>query len=107
MRANQGLIRYLLKSVHNIRLSGQMLIKGDEMEEETKEAQVKFFEDLENITRGKLAELPGDIAFLLFQKLLELVMSGERERSWQLFFDWLADKRAARDIVSELETEDE
>jgi len=77
------------------------------MEEETKEAQIKFFEDLENVTNGKLAELPVDIAFLLFQKLLELAMSGERERSWQLFFDWLADKRTARDIVSELETEDE
>jgi len=77
------------------------------MEKETKEAQMKFFEDLENVAHGRLVELPEDIAFLFFQKLLELVMSGERERSWQLFFDWLADKRTARNIVSELETEDE
>jgi hypothetical protein len=34
-------------------------------------------------------------------------MSGERERSWQLFFDWLANKKTAEDIVSELETQDE
>lgn len=80
---------------------------ADEMEEETKEAQIKFFEDLENVAHGKLAELPEDIAFLLFQKLLELVMDGERERAWQLFFDWLSDKRTARDVVSELEIEDE
>lgn len=77
------------------------------MEKETKEAQMKFFEDLENVAHGRLVELPEDIAFLFFQKLLELVMNGERERSWQLFFDWLADKRTARNIVSELETEDE
>lgn len=77
------------------------------MEKETKEAQMKFFEDLENVAREKLMKLPEDIAFLFFEKLLELVMSGERERSWQLFFDWLVDKKTAREIVSELETEDE
>jgi hypothetical protein len=44
---------------------------------------------------------------LFFQKLLELVMSGERERSWQLFFDWLANKKTAEGIVSELEAQDE
>ena len=88
-------------------MAERALRRVDSMEEETKEAQRKFFEDLENAAHGKLAELPEDIAFLLFQKLLELVMNGERERSWQLFFDWLSDKRTARDIVSELETEDE
>jgi len=77
------------------------------MEKETKEAQIKFFEDLENLTHEKLMKLPEDIAFLFFQKLLEFVINGERERSWQLFFDWLADKRTARDIVSEPETRDE
>ena len=77
------------------------------MEKETKEAQMKFFEALENAAHEKLMKLPGDVAFLFFQKLLELMMDGERERSWQLFFDWLADKKAAEDIVSELETQDE
>jgi hypothetical protein len=77
------------------------------MEKETKEAQIEFFKDLENVAHGKLMKLSEDVAFLFFQKLLELVMSGERERSWQLFFDWLANKKTAEDIVSELETQDE
>jgi hypothetical protein len=77
------------------------------MEKETKEAQVKFFEDLENAAHEKLVKLPEDIAFLFFQKLLESIMNGERERSWQMFFDWLANKKTAEDIVSELETQDE
>ena len=77
------------------------------MEKETREAQRKFFEALENAAHEKLMKLPGDVAFLFFQKLLELMMSGERERSWQLFFDWLANKKTAEDIVSELETQDE
>jgi hypothetical protein len=77
------------------------------MEKETKEAQVKFFEDLENVAYEKLMKLPEDVAFLFFQKLLELLMSGERERSWQLFFDWLANKKTAEGIVSELEAQDE
>jgi hypothetical protein len=87
----------------------QILVKKreDEMEKETKEAQVKFFEDLENVAHEKLMKLPEDVAFLFFQKLLELVMSGERERSWQLFFDWLANKKTAEGIVSELEAQDE
>jgi len=76
------------------------------MEKETREAQVKFFEDLEHVAREKLVKLPEDVAFLFFQKLLELMMSGERERSWQLFFNWLANKKTAEDIVSELETQD-
>jgi hypothetical protein len=77
------------------------------MEKETREAQMKFFEALENVAHEKLMKLPGDVAFLFFQKLLELMMSGERERSWELFFDWLANKKTAEDIVSELETQDE
>jgi hypothetical protein len=77
------------------------------MEKETKEAQMKFFEALENAAHEKLMKLPGDVAFLFFQKLLELMMSGEPERSWELFFDWLANKKTAEDIVSELETQDE
>jgi hypothetical protein len=77
------------------------------MEKETKEAQTKFFKNLENVAHEKLMKLPGDLAFLFFQKLLELMMSDERERSWQLFFDWLANKKTAEDIVSELETQDE
>ena len=77
------------------------------MEKETKEAQIEFFKDLENVAHEKLTKLPGDVAFLFFQKLLELMMSGERERSLQLFFDWLANKKTAEDIVSELETQDE
>ena len=77
------------------------------MEKETKQAQIEFFKDLENVAHEKLMRLPKDVAFLFFQKLLELVMSGERERSWQLFFDWLANKKTAEDIVSELETQDE
>jgi hypothetical protein len=77
------------------------------MEKETKEAQMKFFKDLENAAHEKLMKLPEDVAFLFFQKLLELMMNGERERSWQLFFDWLANKKTAEDIVSELETQDE
>jgi hypothetical protein len=77
------------------------------MEKETKEAQIEFFKDLENVAHEKLMKLSEDVAFLFFQKLLELVMSGERERSWQLFFDWLANKKTAEDIVSELETQDE
>ena len=83
-----------------------LLKKGDGMEKETREAQVKFFEDLEHVAREKLVKLPEDVAFLFFQKLLELMMSGERERSWQLFFNWLANKKTAEDIVSELETQD-
>jgi hypothetical protein len=77
------------------------------MEKETREAQMKFFEASENVAHEKLMKLPGDVAFLFFQKLLELMMSGERERSWELFFDWLANKKTAEDIVSELETQDE
>jgi hypothetical protein len=77
------------------------------MEKETKEAQIEFFKDLENVAHEKLMKLPEDVAFLFFQKLLALVMSGERERSWQLFFDWLVNKKTAEDIVSELETQDE
>jgi len=77
------------------------------MEKETKEAQIEFFKDLENVAHEKLMKLSKDVAFLFFQKLLELVMSDERERSWQLFFDWLANKKTAEDIVSELETQDE
>ncbi|HEY4675403.1 MAG TPA: hypothetical protein VIH48_05050 [Candidatus Bathyarchaeia archaeon] len=77
------------------------------MEKETREAQTRFFEDLENAAREKLMTLPKDVTFLFFQKLSELMISGERERSWQLFFDWLANKKAAEDIVSELETQDE
>jgi hypothetical protein len=77
------------------------------MEKETSEAQTKFFKDLENAAHEKLMKLPKDIAFLFFQKLLESMRAGERERSWQLFFDWLANKKTAEDIVSELETQDE
>jgi hypothetical protein len=77
------------------------------MEKETREAQTKFFKDLENVAHEKLMKLPEDVAFLFFQKLLELLMNGERERSWQLFFDWLANKKTVEDIVSELETQDE
>jgi len=77
------------------------------MEKETREAQTRFFEDLENAAREKLMTLPKDVTFLFFQKLSELMISGERERSWQLFFDWLANKKTAQDIVSELETQDE
>ena len=77
------------------------------MEKETREAQTRFFEDLENAAREKLMKLPKDVTFLFFQKLSELMNSGERERSWQLFFDWLANKKTAQDIVSELETQDE
>ena len=77
------------------------------MEKETKEAQMKFFKDLENVVHEKLMKLPEDVAFLFFQKLLGLMIGGERERSWQLFFDWLANKKTAEDIVSELETQDE
>ena len=67
---------------------------------------MEFFKDLENVAHEKLVKLPEDIAFLLFQKLLGLLMSGERERSWQLFFDWLANKKTAEEIVKELETQD-
>jgi hypothetical protein len=77
------------------------------MEKETKEAQMKFFEALENAAHEKLMKLPEDVAFLFFRKLLELMNNGERERSWQLFFDWLVNKKTAGDIVSELETQDE
>jgi hypothetical protein len=77
------------------------------MEKETTEAQTKFFKELENVAAEKLMKLPEDIAFLFFQKLLESMRSGERERSWQLFSDWLANKKTAEDIVSELETQDE
>jgi hypothetical protein len=76
------------------------------MEEETKEAQVKFFEELGNATREKLLKVPKDVAFLFFQKLLESIRSGEPERSWQLFFDWLANRKTAKDLISELETQD-
>jgi hypothetical protein len=51
------------------------------MEKETKEAQTKFFKNLENVAHEKLMKLPGDLAFLFFQKLLELMRNGERERS--------------------------
>jgi hypothetical protein len=77
------------------------------MEKETRTAQIEFFKDLENAAHEKLVKLPKDVAFLFFQKLLELTISDERERSWQLFFDWLANKKTAEDIVSELETQDE
>ncbi len=76
------------------------------MEKETEKAQARFFRDLENEAHYKLVKLPKDVAFLFFQKLLELARSGERERSWQLFFDWLANRKAAQDIISELETRD-
>jgi hypothetical protein len=35
------------------------------------------------------------------------VMSSERERSRQLFFDWLANRKIAEDMISELLTQDE
>jgi len=77
------------------------------MEKETKEAQVEFFEELEDATRKKLLKVPEDVAFLFFQKLLESIRSGERERSFQLFFDWLANRKTAKDSISELESQDE
>ena len=77
------------------------------MEKETKEAQMEFFKDLENATHERLMKLPESVAFLLFQKLLGLLRSGERKRSWQLFFDWLANKKSAEEIAKELETQDE
>jgi hypothetical protein len=76
------------------------------MEECNGNARTKVFKDLENVAHEKLVKLPRDVAFLFFQKLFGLMTSGERERSWQLFFDWLANKKTAEDIVSELETQD-
>jgi len=60
---------------------------------------MKFFRDLENAAHDKLVKLPKDVAFLFFQKLWELVMLGEREMSWQLFFDWLANRKIAEGII--------